>query len=91
MSKSHIKSRLNSKNYGSAVAPVVYKKGFLDIVNLIGQKKRPYSIKELIDEMDSVSDGNAYSFNQMKANLIKHFGSEIIISTVSNKKTLVTL
>lgn len=79
----------NNKSTHSAFE---YKKGFLDTVNLIQTKKKPqYSIKELIDEMNTFSDGNAYSFNQMKTNLVKYFGEEIVISTFQNKKTLVTL
>lgn len=69
-----------------------YRKGFSDIINLIqSNEKNQYSIHELIDEMNIFSDGNAYSFNQMKANMQKHFGDEVIISSVKNKKTLVTL
>lgn len=80
------------KNKKSTQSAFEYKRGFLDIVNLIQTKKRAqYSIKELIDEMNSFSDGNAYSFNQMKTNLLKYFGEEIVISTFQNKKTLVTL
>lgn len=69
-----------------------YRKGFLDTVNLIRNRtKMQYSINELIDEMNKFSDGNAYSFNQMKTNLMQHFGDEVIISTYKNNKTLVTL
>lgn len=80
------------KNNKSTAPTFSYKKGFLDIVNLIRNKKKAqYSIKDLIDEMNIFSDGNAYSFNQMKTNLMQYFGNEIIISTFQNKRTLVTL
>lgn len=77
----------------AAAEPVFeYKKGFLEIVNLIRAKgKAIYSINDLIDEMNQYSDDNAYSFNQMKTNLLKHFGNEIIISTYKNKRALVIL
>lgn len=68
-----------------------YKKGFLDVLTMMeSNKQKQYSIIELIDKMNLFSNGNAYSFNQMKTNLLKHFGDDIIISTVRNKKSLVT-
>lgn len=84
--------RTNKALPKSKTSPVVsYRPGFLEVVNLIQTAKNPYSIKDLIDEMDTLSDGNGYSFNQMKHNLIQYFGNTIIISTHQNKKTLVTL
>lgn len=83
------KSKTSTRSVESAF---VYKQGFLDVVNLIQTGKRAqYSIHELIGEMNIFSDGNGYSFNQMKTNLVKYFGDEIVISTFQNKKTLATL
>lgn len=80
------------KDKATVASTFEYKQGFIDVINLIRAKKQLiYSINELIDEMNRYSDGNAYSFNQMRANLSKHFGNELVISTFKNKKTLVTL
>lgn len=80
------------KTTTSATPKFEYRKGFLEIVALIRAKKKAiYSITELIEEMNECSEGNGYSFNQMKINLVRHMGNEIIISTFKNKKTLVTL
>lgn len=80
------------KTKAYVTATFEYKEGFLEIVNLIRAKtKAVYSINELIDKMNICSDGKAYSFNQMKTNLIRHLGNEIIVSTFKNNKTLVTL
>lgn len=82
----------NPNNKKSEHSEPEYRKGFSDIVNLIqSNEQKQYSIQELINEMNIFSDGNAYSFNQMKANIQKHFGDEVIISSVKNKTTLVTL
>lgn len=80
-----------SKSKTSTPSVVSYRNGFLDVVNLIRNATRPYSIIELIDEMNGFSEGNGYSFNQMKHNLIQYFGNEVVVSTHQNKKTLVTL
>lgn len=76
----------------SAPTAFNYKDGFLETVKLIlAKNKLIYSINELIDEMNKLSDGNAYSFNQMKTNLIKYFGRDIVMSTYKNKQTMVIL
>ncbi|CAG2196688.1 unnamed protein product [Mytilus edulis] len=72
--------------------PALQEDGFYKTVDFLKHHDdEQISISDLVEKMDEMCDGNAYSQMYLKKRLKQHFGDEIIITDIPGRKSVVTL
>ncbi|XP_071168115.1 uncharacterized protein [Mytilus edulis] len=72
--------------------PALQEDGFYKIVDFLKHHDdEQISISDLVEKMNEMCDGNAYSQMYLKKRLKQHFGDEIIITDIPGRKSVVTL
>ncbi|CAC5420073.1 unnamed protein product [Mytilus coruscus] len=82
----------DSKPENKRGRPALQEEGFYKIVDYLKHHDdEQISISDLVEKMDEMCKGNAYSQMYLKKRLKQHFGDEIIINDIWGKKSVVIL
>ncbi|CAC5414987.1 unnamed protein product [Mytilus coruscus] len=82
----------DSKPENKRGRPALQEDSFYKIVDFLKHHDdEQISISDLVEKMDEMCDGNAYSQMYLKKRLKQHFGDEINITDIPGKKSVVTL